>query len=65
MGAAMSATSATAVPASTATLCVLPLRTQGQSRFSITPGPMPQQLSTRLSEAEYHGFVAGINTVLR
>ena len=26
---------------------------------------MPRQLSSRLAEAEYHGFVAGINTTLQ
>mmetsp|Transcript_43652 Transcript_43652/g.87367 ORF Transcript_43652/g.87367 Transcript_43652/m.87367 type:complete len:305 (-) Transcript_43652:404-1318(-) len=65
MGSAFSGNSSTALPASTASLCVLPLRTNGQSRFSITPGPMPRQLVTRLAEAEYHGIIAGINTALQ
>jgi hypothetical protein len=55
----------TTFPASTATLCVLPLRTNGQSRFTITPGPMPTQLTTRLAEAEFHGIVSSINTALQ
>ena len=52
-------------PASTATLCVLPLRTNGQSRFSITPSPMPSQLVTRLAETEFQSVIASINAALQ
>ena len=51
MGASFS--SAGSFPVSTAMLCVLPLRTNGQSRFSIAAGPVPAVVSTRLSDAEY------------
>jgi hypothetical protein len=45
-------------------LCVLPLRTNGQSRFSIAAGPVPAVVSTRLSEAEYLQVVEGVNAAL-
>lgn len=64
MGNSFSGT-APAYPASTAALCVLPLRTNGNSRFSITTGPMPRQLAARLAEAEYQGFIAGVNNMLQ
>ena len=64
MGGVFSASTSTAFPASTATLCVLPLRTHGRDRFAITPAPMPQQLGTRLAEVEYHGIIAGVNSAL-
>ena len=51
-------------PASTSTLCVLPLRTNGQSRFSIAVGPMPASVSSRLSEAEYAQLIETINKAL-
>lgn len=65
MGGVFSSSTSAALPTSTASLCVLPLRTNGQSRFSITPGPIPMQLSTRLADTEYHGIIAGINTALQ
>ena len=65
MGGLLSTAVTTTYPASSATLCVLPLKTNGESHFSIAPGPMPQQLSQRLAEVEYHGIVAGVNSVLQ
>lgn len=66
MGALLSTTGLTTIyPASTASMCVLPLKTHGQSHFSIAPGPMPPQLGTRLAEVEYHGMVAGVNNALQ
>lgn len=52
-------------PTSTSTLCVLPLRTNGQSRFSISAGPMPASVSSRLTEAEFYALVETINKVLQ
>jgi hypothetical protein len=63
MGSAFSTGSA--FPTSTSSLCVLPLRTNGQNYFSIAHGPMPAPLGMRLTEAEYQGVVAGINTVVQ
>lgn len=57
--------SASHFPASTPTVCVLPLRTYGSSRFSLPDGPMPACVSSRLSEAEYTGLIDTINTALR
>ena len=51
-------------PTSTPSLCVLPLRTNGQVRFSVAPGPMPSLLITRLRETEWQVLVDDINTEL-
>ena len=51
-------------PASTATLCVLPLRTNGTSRFSIPAAPMPASVANRLTEVEYQGVVDTLNKAL-
>lgn len=59
------AVSAPTYPTSTQSLCVLPLRTNGQSRFSIASGPMPRQLGSRLAEAEYQGVISSVNTSLQ
>ena len=58
-------TSAPYLPASTASLCVLPLRTNGQSRFSMpAPTPMPAPVATRLGENEWRMLVESINGAL-
>lgn len=58
-------TSAPYLPASTASLCVLPLRTNGQSRFSMpAPTPMPAPVATRLGENEWRTLVESINSAL-
>ena len=58
-------TSAPYLPASTASLCVLPLRTNGQSRFSMSsPTPMPPPVATRLAETEWRVLVECINSAL-
>ena len=65
MGGAFSTNASTFFPASTSTLCVLPLRTNGQDRFAIAPSPMPSQLALRLTEAEYQGVITSINSSLQ
>ena len=51
-------------PASTATLCVLPVRKYDQPYFSILPAPMPAQLCMRLTDDEFNGTIASINRTL-
>ena len=62
MGAAQSAHAA--FPSSTATLCVLPLRTNGSTRFSLANNGMPASLAGRLSDPEFSSLVDGINKAL-
>ena len=62
MGAAQSAHAA--FPSSTATLCVLPLRTNGSTRFSLANNGMPASLAGRLSAPEFSSLVDGINKAL-
>mmetsp|Transcript_4843 Transcript_4843/g.13963 ORF Transcript_4843/g.13963 Transcript_4843/m.13963 type:complete len:325 (-) Transcript_4843:137-1111(-) len=50
--------------ASTSTMCVVPLRTNGRAHFSLDAGPMPASLVGRLSEAEYYGVTERINKAL-
>ena len=52
-------------PASTATLCVLPVRKYDRPYFSILPAPMPAQLCMRLTEVEFNGIIASINRTLQ
>ena len=62
----MGASSSTpALPANTASLCVLPLRTNGQARFSISAGPMPTPLAVRLGETEWRMLIDSINSALQ
>jgi len=55
--------SAAGFPASTSSLCVLPLRTHGQSHFSIRAGPMPAALVGRMAEAEFASIIDKVNGV--
>ena len=64
MGAAFSLATPTGFPTATSTLCVLPLRTNGQARFSVAPGPMPAPLTTRLGDMEWQTLVESINAEL-
>ena len=52
-------------PTSTPTLCVLPLRTNGESRFSINAGPMPAALAGRLTDAEFQTITESVNAAVR
>ena len=48
-------------PASTSTVFVLPLKTDGRAHFSLDNGPMPASLLGRLAETEYLGVVERVN----
>ena len=55
---------ASSYPSSTATLCVLPLRTNGEARFSVAAGAMPAALAGRMVDADFHALAEHVNTVL-
>jgi hypothetical protein len=64
MGSFLSTQMTPSLPASTPSLCVLPLRTNGQARFSVASGPVPSPLTTRLADTEWQVLVESINAEL-
>jgi len=53
------------LPASTSTLCVLPLHTNGRSHFSLDIEPMPAALVGRLAEPEYQAIIQRVNQAVQ
>jgi len=64
MGSFLSTQMTPTLPASTPSLCVLPLRTNGQARFSVASGPVPSPLTSRLADTEWQVLVESINAEL-
>ena len=64
MGSLLSTQMTPTLPASTPSLCVLPLRTNGQARFSVASGPVPSPLTSRLADTEWQVLVESINAEL-
>lgn len=64
MGSLLSTQMTPTLPASTPSLCVLPLRTNGQARFSVASSPVPSPLTSRLADTEWQVLVESINAEL-